>query len=71
MLFVQAEQLDTLTADVAEKNSGLTLRVDADAPSLKKIQADYATLIDAFIEHKNAMTEEEIRKMIGEKVTFD
>lgn len=71
MLFVQAEQLDTLTADVAEKNSGLTLRVDTDAPSLKKIQADYATLIDTFIAHKDAMTEEEIRKMIGEKVTFD
>lgn len=71
MLFVQEEQLDTLTTDVAEKNSGLTLRVDTNAPSLKKIREDYATLIDAFIEHKNAMTEEEIRKMIGEKVTFD
>lgn len=71
MLFVQAEQLETLTTDVAEKNSGLTLRVDTSSESLKKIQADYAILIDAFIEHKNAVTEEEIRKMIGEKVTFD
>lgn len=70
MLFVQAEQLETLTTDVAEKNSGLTLRVDTNSESLKKIQADYAILIDAFIEHKNAVTEEEIRKMIGEKVTF-
>ena len=71
MLFVQAEQLDTLTADVAEKNPNLTLCVDTNAPSLKKIQADYATLIDAFIAHKDAMTEEEIRKIIGSKVTFD
>lgn len=71
MLFVQAEQLETLTTDVAEKNSGLTLRVDTSSESLKKIQADYAILIDAFIEHKNAVTEEEIRKIIGEKVTFD
>ena len=71
MLFVQEEQLDTLTADVAEKNSGLTLRVDTASPSLKKIHTDYKTLIDAFIEHKNAMSEEEIRKIIGEKVTFD
>ena len=70
MLFVQAEQLETLATDVAEKNSGLTLRVDTNSESLKKIQADYAILIDAFIEHKNAVTEEEIRKMIGEKVTF-
>ena len=71
MLFVQAEQLETLTTDVAEKNSGLTLRVDTSSESLKKIQADYANLINAFIKHKNAVTEEEIRKMIGEKVTFD
>lgn len=71
MLFVQAEQLETLTTDVAEKNSGLTLRVDTSSESLKKIQADHAILIDAFIKHKNAVTEEEIRKMIGEKVTFD
>ena len=71
MLFVQEEQLETLTTDIAEKNSGLTLRVDTNSESLKKIQADYAILIDAFIEHKNAVTEEEIRKMIGEKVTFD
>ena len=71
MLFVQAEQLETLTTDVAEKNFGLTLRVDTSSESLKKIQADYTILIDAFIKHKNAVTEEEIRKMIGEKVTFD
>lgn len=35
------------------------------------LQTDYKTLIDAFIEHKNAMSEEEIRKIIGEKFTFD
>lgn len=71
MLFVQEEQLGTLTEDVTEKNPDLTLRVDTASPSLKKIQTDYKTLIAAFIEHKNAMSEEEIRKIIGEKVTFD
>ncbi|HBF15786.1 MAG TPA: hypothetical protein DDW30_08970 [Clostridiales bacterium] len=71
MLFVQEEQLETLTEDVTEKNPNLTLSIDTDSPSLKKLREDYATLIDAFIAHKNAMTEEEIRKMIGEKVTFD
>lgn len=71
MLFVQEEQLETLTKDVKEKNSDLNLRIDTESASLKKIREDYATLIDEFIAHKNAVTEEEIRKMIGEKVTFD
>lgn len=47
------------------KNGRETLLLD------RLLQTDYKTLIDAFIEHKNAMSEEEIRKMIGEKVTFD
>ena len=71
MLFVQEEQLETLTKDVKDKNSDLTLRIDTESASLKKIREDYATLIDEFIAHKNAVTEDEIRKMIGEKVTFD
>ena len=71
MLFVQEEQLETLTKDVKEKNSDLNLRIDTESASLKKIREDYATLIDEFIAHKNAVTEDEIRKMIGEKVTFD
>lgn len=71
MLAVQEENLDTLTEDIAEKNKGLTLQVDTDSPTLAKIRSDYATLVDAFIEHKNAMDEESIRKIIGSKVTFD
>ena len=63
--------METLTKDVKEKNSDLTLRIDTESASLKKIREDYATLIDEFIAHKNAVTEDEIRKMIGEKVTFD
>lgn len=70
MLFVQEEQLGTLTADIAEKNSGLTLRLDADGAALKKVRADYAALIDAFIAHQDAMDEDSIRKLIGSKVTF-
>lgn len=71
MLFVQEENLDTLTEDIAEKNKGLTLQVDTDSPTLAKIRSDYATLVDAFIEHKDAMDEEAIKKIIGSKVTFD
>lgn len=70
MLFCQEEYLETLTADIAEKNDGLTLQIALNSKDLEKIIADHKVLIDAFIAHQNAMDEDTIRALIGSRITF-
>lgn len=70
MLFVQVEQYDTLTKDIAAENKGINASIVISAGSLKKIKDDYATLIDAFIENNSDLTEDDIRRIIGDAVTF-
>ena len=57
MLFVQEEQLETLTKDVKEKNSDLTLRIDTESASLKKIREDF----DHIFEVSQEITEDTFR----------
>lgn len=70
MLFVQAEYLQSLTKDVASVNKNVNVSITMQAEDLAKIQADYATLIDLFISHKDAITEDFIRDFIGAALSF-
>ncbi len=71
MLFVQEENYSTLTSDVASVNSGVTLSVTLDSARLQKIEDDYDTLVDVFIAHKDAISEDAIRDMIGAPVSWE
>ena len=71
MLFVQEENYETLAADVASENSGVTVSVTLSAVYLDKIKSDYATLVDTFIANKSDVTTEEITAFIGDRVEFD
>lgn len=71
MLFVQEEQLDTLTNDIRSENPGLTVAVTLGAIHIDKIKADYATLIDVFIINKDRVTIDTIIEFIGDAVKFD
>ena len=71
MLFVQEEVYDTITADIAEKNSGVNASVTVSATNINKQKSDYATLVDEFIDNKAEITMEQIIAFIGDKKTFD
>ena len=71
MLFVQEEQYDTLTKDIAGENAGLDVSVTLASAHLNKIKADYATLVDEFIKNKDNVTVDSIIAFIGEAVKFD
>lgn len=71
MLFVQEDQFNTLPADVAEKNSGVSISVNVSTTNINKQKNDYATLVDAFIEHKADITVDYIIEYIGDAVEFN
>ncbi len=71
MLFVQEEQYDTLTKDIAGENAGLDVSVTLADAHLNKIKTDYATLVDEFIKNKDNVTVDSIIAFIGEAVKFD
>ena len=70
MLFVQAEVYDTLASDVASVNTGVNITVGASDSDIAKQQADYATLVDSFIENKDSVTPEYIIEFIGDPTEF-
>lgn len=65
MLFIQAENLSSFTADVQSENSNLNLYLLTSSATINKIQNDYATLIDIFIENKDNVTSDSIIDYIG------
>ena len=70
MLFVQEENYSTLVQDVMSANH-VEISVTLSPSRLNKLQADYDTYVDIFIENKGAMTEALIVTNIGDKKTFD
>lgn len=71
MLFVQEEYYDTFNADVKNVNKDLSFNIQMNNDDFNKLTSDYDTLIDIFIANKEAMTEEEIVSIIGNKVLFN
>ncbi|MDE6200760.1 MAG: InlB B-repeat-containing protein [Clostridiales bacterium] len=71
MLFVQEENYGTLTADVADKNSGVNVSVNISTTNLNKQLDDYDTLVDEFIENKSDITVDYIIEYIGDAVEFN
>ncbi|MDE5592384.1 MAG: InlB B-repeat-containing protein, partial [Clostridiales bacterium] len=71
MLFVQEEQFSTLSADVAEKNSGVNISVTVSQTNRNKQKTDYDTLVDAFIDNKADITVDYIIEYIGDPVAFN
>ena len=69
MLFVQEDHMDTLSADI-EKENGINVTLTAKEDDVEKIQSDYATLVDIFVENKDIYTEDAIIAYIGEKHSF-
>lgn len=68
MLFVQAEQYDSLVTDVKANNANLsTFNIDVSAETKTKIEADYSTMIDIFITNKENITALNILEYIGDK----
>ena len=68
MLFVQAEQYDSLVTDVRANNSNLsTFNINVSAATKTKIEADYSTMIDIFIANKENIKVEDILSYIGSK----
>lgn len=65
MLFIQAENLSSFTADFQSENSNLNLYLLTSSAIVNKIQNDYATLIDIFIENKDNVTSDSIIDYIG------
>lgn len=65
MLFIQAENLSSFTADFQSENSNLNLYLLTSSATVNKIQNDYATLIDIFIENKDNVTSDSIIDYIG------
>lgn len=70
MFFVQEENFATLSTDVKSENSNLTINVKMNQNDLTKVQEDYDTLIDQFIINKEAISEDIIVDVIGNKVVF-
>lgn len=66
MLFVQREQLSTLSADFNEKNN-VTLTVKSDTNAITQ---NFDLLSDSFIELKDALSYDSIIAYIGEKNSF-
>ena len=70
MLFVQEENYETLTDDIADKNN-VTVSHNADAADLTALKDAYATLVDTFIENKDTMTADSIIALIGDKIVIE
>ena len=70
MLFVQAENYETLAADVASTND-VTIAHTADQADLDALGDAYESLIDVFLEGKDAMTADSIVEIIGQKVIIE
>ena len=74
MMFIQADH-DSYTnftdfpSDIQSK-SGITASVNLSSTYLNKIQSDYASLIDIFIEHKDSVTGDAIANYIGGAVVI-
>lgn len=68
MLFVQAEQLDTLETDVVSENTPTisSFSLDVNSAVIDQIENDYETLIDIFIAQKDDMDAEAIITVIGD-----
>lgn len=71
MLFVQEDYYDTLSADVASENSGVTLSSRVAAADLAMLKSEYHTQVDVFIENKDEMTVETVLSFIGSKKMFE
>ena len=65
MMFVQEEQLSSFNSDVNSKNSYLDLNVTLSQYHLSKIESDYGSLIDVFIENKDDISGEYIETFVG------
>lgn len=71
MLFVQAENYDTLYDDISEKNEGLDVSVGISVKHLNKLKADYASLVDEFIARKDNVDIDAVLDFIGQKTEFN
>ena len=74
MMFIQANNdkdtnFSDFPADILSK-SGINASVNLATKYLNKIQSDYATLIDVFIEHKDTITSDTIDSYIGDAVVI-
>lgn len=69
MIFVQEEVYDNFISDVKSTNN-ITISVKLDNSNVDKILSDYDTLIPAFIENKDKVTEDTIIAYIGDKIVF-
>ncbi len=70
MLFVQEENYDTLTSDVASTNN-INVSVQIENADLTRLLKDYDELLPLFIENKQAITVDIILEKIGEKIIFE
>ena len=74
MMFIQADNdKDTNFSDFPNdilSKSGISASVNLASKYLNKIQADYSTLIDVFIEHKDTVTSATIDTYIGEAIVI-
>ena len=69
MFFVQEKNYGSLANDVEDAND-IEISVTLSAAKLDKLQDDYDTYVDDFIDNKAAMTEDAIITAIGDKKTF-
>lgn len=72
MMFIQADNdkdtnFSDFPSDILSKN-GINANVNLASKYIDKIQLDYATLIDIFIENKDTVTDESIITFIGEPI---
>ena len=75
MMFIQADHdgytnFTDFPSDILSK-SGIVASVNLSTTYLNKIQSDYATLVDAFIEHKDSVTGDAIATYIGNAVVIN
>lgn len=67
MLFIQEEKLGDFSSDFKNAN-GVNASVTLSSTILSKIQNDYKNLIPKFEENKGSIKEDDIRRIIGEKI---
>ena len=75
MMFIQADNdkdsnFSDFPSDILGK-SGITASVNLAKKHLNKIQDDYATLVDVFIENKDKVTGDAITNYIGEAIVIE
>jgi len=70
MLFVQQDNLSTLSADIKAENK-IDVALTASSADVNKIISFYDITVEAFIANKELVTEEVIVAFIGEKKSFD